>query len=84
MSGGNEHVLFAASAGAMLKARHAAERLQGAWHGGVSTIDQLRARMQDTLDEFGVSCDEAEARSAPPLVGWQPACTCGAASLARG
>ncbi len=49
-------------AGAMLKARHAAERLQGAWHGGVSSIDQLRARMQDTLAEFVVSRDEAEVR----------------------
>lgn len=46
----------------MLKARHAAERLQGAWHGGVSSIDQLRARMQDTLAEFVVSRDEAEVR----------------------
>ena len=44
----------------MLKARHAAERLQGAWHGGMSTIDQLRAGMQDTLAEFALSRDEAE------------------------
>ena len=44
----------------MLKARHAAERLQGAWHGGLSSIDQLRGRMQDCLAEFAVSRDEAE------------------------
>ena len=44
----------------MLKARHAAERLQNAWHGGLSTIDQLRASMQTTLAEFVSSHDEAE------------------------
>lgn len=47
-------------AAAMLKARHAAERLQNAWHGGLSTIDQLRASMQTTLAEFVSSHDEAE------------------------
>ena len=54
----------------MLKARHAAERLQGAWHGGLSSIDQLRGRMQDCLAEFVVSRDEAEV---PPwhLFVWQ-------------
>lgn len=46
----------------MLKARHAAERLQGAWHGGMSSIDQLRGRMQDCLAEFVISRDEAEVR----------------------
>lgn len=51
---------FYVCAAAMLKARHAAERLQGAWHGGVSSIDQLRGRMQDCLAEFVVSRDEAE------------------------
>lgn len=55
-----------AHTGAMLKARHAAERLQGAWHGGVSSIDQLRARMQDTLAEFATSADEAEVGLMPP------------------
>mmetsp|Transcript_19931 Transcript_19931/g.60231 ORF Transcript_19931/g.60231 Transcript_19931/m.60231 type:complete len:760 (-) Transcript_19931:626-2905(-) len=49
------------AAGAMLKARHAAERLQNAWHGGLSTIDQLRASMQTTLAEFVSSHDEPEA-----------------------
>jgi hypothetical protein len=52
-------------AAAMLKARHAAERLQGAWHGGLSSIDQLRGRMQDCLAEFAVSRDEAEVPPSP-------------------
>ena len=70
--------MTASCAAAMLKARHAAERLQGAWHGGLSSIDQLRGRMQDCLAEFAVSRDEAEV---PPR--WhQPlwfltACMCG-------
>jgi hypothetical protein len=32
--------------GAMLGARHAAERLQNCWHGGPRTIEQLRQSMQ--------------------------------------
>lgn len=64
------HVKFATAtlrggAGAMLKARHAAERLQNAWHGGLSTIDQLRASMQTTLAEFVSSHDEPEVRQNP-------------------
>lgn len=54
------HLSLHPCAAAMLKARHAAERLQGAWHGGLSSIDQLRGRMQDCLAEFAVSRDEAE------------------------
>jgi hypothetical protein len=52
--------LLTTRAAAMLKARHAAERLQGAWHGGLSSIDQLRGRMRDCIAEFAVSRDEAE------------------------
>ncbi len=38
--------VFDVLAGAMLSARHAAERLQNCWHGGSQTIDQLRTSMQ--------------------------------------
>ena len=41
---------FVWPAGAILSARHAAERLQNCWHGGTQTIDQLRSSMQVSSD----------------------------------
>ena len=46
-------------AGAMLSARHAAERLQNCWHGGGHTIQQLRDSMQ-------VSCPHIPPPPPPP------------------
>jgi len=45
-------------AGAILSARHAAERLQNCWHGGSQTIDQLRNRMQVRLCLYSAACNE--------------------------
>ena len=49
-----------AGAGAMLSARHAAERLQNCWHGGGQTIEQLRNSMQVCV--------------APPILGLHALC----------
>jgi programmed cell death protein 4 len=49
------------STGAMLGARHAAERLINCWHGGGRTVEQLRASMQDLLQEYLTNGDTSEA-----------------------
>lgn len=57
----SEGVNVVQSTGAMLSARHAAERLQNCWHGGSQTIDQLRSSMQALLAEYLTNGDTLEA-----------------------
>lgn len=41
----------------MLSAKHAAERFDACWHGGVATIEALRQQMGALLDEYLTSGD---------------------------
>lgn len=56
----SEGVNVVQSTGAMLSARHAAERIQNCWHGGSQTIDQLRSSMQALLAEYLTNGDTLE------------------------
>lgn len=47
--------------GAMLSARHGAERLQNCWHGGGATVEALRGAMDTLLQEYAASGDVREA-----------------------
>ena len=44
-------------AGTLLSARHAAERFDACWHGGVATIEALRGQMEALLKEYLSSGD---------------------------
>jgi hypothetical protein len=41
----------------MLSAKHAAERFDACWHGGLATIEALRAQMDSLLREYLSSGD---------------------------
>ncbi|KAI7837239.1 hypothetical protein COHA_008927 [Chlorella ohadii] len=47
--------------GTLLSAKHAAERFDACWHGGVATIEALREQMATLLDEYLASGDLKEA-----------------------
>ncbi|KAL4858246.1 Programmed cell death protein 4 [Chlorella vulgaris] len=47
--------------GTMLSAKHAAERFDACWHGGLATIEALRAEMDSLLREYLSSGDFTEA-----------------------
>lgn len=57
----SEGVNVVQSTGAILSARHAAERLQNCWHGGSQTIHHLRTSMQALLAEYLTNGDTLEA-----------------------
>ena len=48
------------SAGSMLSARHAAERLLNSWHGGAKDIEQIRSDIKTMLQEYLNSSDIKE------------------------
>lgn len=47
----------AAPAGTLLSARHAAERYDSCWHGGLATVEALRCQMDALLKEYLASGD---------------------------
>ena len=49
------------SAGAMLSARHGAERLGGCWSGGSLSLDQVKERIKEALGEYVLGHDVSEA-----------------------
>ncbi|GAX79614.1 hypothetical protein CEUSTIGMA_g7055.t1 [Chlamydomonas eustigma] len=49
------------SAGAMLSARHGAERLAGCWKGGALSLDQIKERIKGALAEYVSSRGVSEA-----------------------
>ncbi len=49
--------LFPPPPGTLLSAKHAAERFDACWHGGVATIEALREQMATLLDEYLASGD---------------------------
>jgi hypothetical protein len=41
----------------LLSARHAAERFDACWHGGLATVEALRGQMDALLKEYLLSGD---------------------------
>ncbi|KAG1680411.1 hypothetical protein FOA52_015502 [Chlamydomonas sp. UWO 241] len=48
------------AAGALLSARHGAERLSGCWHGGALSLEQVKAQIRTAVREYVGSLDVSE------------------------
>ncbi|KAF5834130.1 armadillo-type protein [Dunaliella salina] len=52
-------VAIVRTCGGLLSARHGAERLSNAWHGGVLSMEQVRSQFVDVLKEFSAGAHDA-------------------------